>query len=197
MAKGKEIETKWNADAVRRGVFLDKIKDHIKTSKLKHDYLFAAGYDYYYENQEGRAPRHRIGGTTNEITCKARMNDDSIEVRKEVNLALAPEVSPHDVAAFMELIGFKRVLPLYKTCDIFFIEDGGGSVDIVWYKITKSKIPPKIFVEVEVGGLPTNKSRKLLAKWKGIMKDLYGLTDDEISPDSLYEIYSGKKYRKD
>lgn len=197
MAKHKEIETKWNAAKVKRDVFLDKIKDHIKVNKLKFDYLFAAGYDYYYENEEGRAPRHRIGGTTNEITCKARTSDSSIEVRKEVNLPLAPEASPHDVQAFFELIGFKKVMPLYKACDIFFIKDGGGSVDVVWYKSTKSKTKPLILVEVEVAGLPVQKSRKLLSKWHGIMKELYGLTDEDISPDSLYEIYSGKKYRKD
>jgi len=198
VAKHKEIETKWNANQVKRPVFLKKIKNHIRTNKLKFDYLFAAGYDYYYVNKEGRAPRHRIGATTNEITCKARLSDKSIEVRKEINIPLARDASPYDVQAFFELIGFKRTTPLYKTCDIFFIQDGEASVDIVWYKTTaKDHKIPKVFVEVEIAGLPTRKSKKLLKKWKRTMKDLYGLTDDDISPDSLYEIYSGKKYRKD
>lgn len=197
VAKHKEIETKWEADEVSRQQFLTKIKRHIKVNKFKYRYLFAGGYDYYYSNKEGRAPRHRIGSTTNELTVKARLTDKSITVRKEVNIPLAADATPFDVLAFFELIGFKRVLPIYKTCDIFFIKDGKASVDVVWYKVTHAHKAPDFYVEVEIGGLNTRKSKKLLKRWKKVMFDLYGLTDNDISPDSLYEIYSGKKYRKD
>lgn len=182
---------------MKRNVFLAKLTQYLKTNKFKHEYLFAAGYDYYYSNAEGRAPRHRIGGMTNELTIKSRISSKSIQVRKEINVPLAPEASPDDVCALMKLMGFKRILPIYKTCDIFFIKDGRASVDIVWYKITRSKAAPRVFVEVEIGGLPMNQSKKLLKKWAILMENMCNLKPDERSFDSLYEIYTGRKYRKD
>jgi adenylate cyclase class IV len=197
MAKMKEIESKWDALKLDRVFFNNKISQYFHKSKIRHTFLYAAGFDYYYESCNGYVARHRHGADVNELTVKARLSDQSIKVRKEGNLHLAQNTPVTEVKESLELMGFNLSFSIYKDCDIYFIEEEGAEISIVWYAVDrpKSKMKRRYFFEIEVQNAPEKKSLKLLKKWTKIAYSLFHLSDEDLIHDSLYEIYSGKRYK--
>lgn len=192
MAKWKEIEIKWNARRVRRAAFNKAMRAHLRGKKWK--LVTIAGFDYYHINGPN-VLRHRHGATTNELTVKARTSNSSTTVRKEVNVKLPPSVSPVLVREMMAELGFDKILPIYKDCDIYFVKDGKYIVDIVWYRASCDGTRRMDLIEVEIHNAPIKTSIAMLNKWKKFLSESFGLTDFDIINDSLYEIYSGKRYR--
>lgn len=199
MGKHEEIEIKWNAFStelkrpVERTAFNAAIKKYVRGKKYRK--VVVAGFDYYYTSPEGDAPRHRHGAITNELTIKARLSKKSTTIRREINVKLAKETSPIEVQAFMTEIGFDKCLPIHKDCDIYFIEEFGVIVDVVWYRVTCGTHQVRDFLEVEVHESTKKKSMEVLGKWKSWLHREFGVTDKDIVNQSLYEIYSGKTYK--
>lgn len=193
MAKFKEIEIKWNADKVERQVFNKAIRRYVKGKKYRK--VVVAGFDYYYSSREGYVLRHRHGAMTNELTVKARVSNKSTTVRREINVKLAKDVSPIQIQEMMGELGYDKALPIFKDCDIYFIQDGKYMIDIVWYRVTCGDKEPRVFLEVEVHEAPINVSLSMLRRWKRFLNDNFGVTDSDIVNESLYEIYSGRRYR--
>lgn len=197
MAKNEEIEIKWNATSselrkpVERSAFNSAIRRYIKGKKSRK--LVVAGFDYYYPSKRG-APRHRHGSITNELTIKARLSKKSTTRRREINLKLDLSTSPIQVQDFMKEMGLGKVLPIFKDCDIYFIQDGKYVVDVVWYRVKVDGFADRDFIEVEVHEAPVGSSIATLNRWKKWLKQEFGITDADIVNESLYEIYSGKKY---
>ena len=54
----------------------------------------------------------------------------------------------------------------------------------------------QVFIEVEVEGIPENEALEVLTQWKNQLRYHLKLTDDLISNESLYEIFTGKTYKK-
>lgn len=192
MAKHLEIETKWDAEQVSRKVFNDRLRKFLKG--FSYDAVRARGDDAYYRIGNNNPIRHRTGSGKHELTVKGRLSMDSILVRFEKNLEFAEGVDPVDVHLAFKLAGFGTDAQIYKDCDIYYIQDAGREVQVVWYKATVDRKHWRFFIEVEVPDLNRRKSLRLLRGWHKIMKDLYGLTDEDIVPNSLYEIFTGRKY---
>jgi adenylate cyclase class IV len=197
MAKFKEIEIKWDASSVKRSLFNKAVADFCKQKKLKNKLVQVAAFDYYHSSKDGHVARHRSGAGTNELTVKSRISKNSTTIRREINLKLAKETSPIEVQEAMEEWGFTDNLPIFKDCDIYFINDGKYVVDIVWYKVSSPRVvgPDKIFIEVEVHNAPEKSSMRILNNWKKFLYANFEITDKNIINESLYEIYSGKRYR--
>ena len=193
MAKDKEIEIKWDGSKVERPGFNKAVRKYAKGKKYK--LVKAAGFDYYHTSREGYVIRHRHGEGTNELTVKARVSKQSTTVRKETNIKIAKACSPLSVQEFAKELGFGTTLPVYKDCDIYFIQDGKYVVDVVWYRVTCQDAEPRIFLEVEVQQAPEQASLAILNRWKKFMLKNFGLTDADVIHESLYEIYSGNRYR--
>lgn len=173
--------------------FSKKIKKFFDKSDIKYNFLLAEGPDYYYSNKEGYAIRHRNSADVNEVTLKLREKENTITVRKEINIPLAKESTALDVRTFLQSIGFNDDVKIHKSCDIFFVKEKNADIDIVWYKVTSAGRRPKIFIEIEVGQVGETNGLKILKKWANILEKMFKLK--EKSDLSLYEIYSGKKYR--
>lgn len=195
MAKNEEIEIKWNSGKVERARFNHAIRQYLRGNKSiqKQRKVVVAGFDYYYPSKLG-APRHRHGSITNELTIKARLSKKSTTRRREINLKLAKETSPIMVQDFMKELGLGKVLPIFKDCDIYFITENGITVDVVWYLVKVDGFEDRVFIEVEVHEAPVATSIAILKRWKKWLKTEFGITDADIAKDSLYEMYSGKKY---
>jgi adenylate cyclase class IV len=197
VAKNEEIEIKWSGYSteldkpVERSDFNKAIRKYVRGKKFRK--LTVAGFDYYYKSNRG-VPRHRHGSTTNELTIKARLSKKSTTRRREINLKLAKETSPIQVQDFMRELGITKILPIHKDCDIYFIQEGRYIVDVVWYRVTVDGAPTRDFLEVEVHEAPVADSLKILGRWKKWMYDEFGITNKDIENESLYEIYSGKRY---
>lgn len=195
MALHKEIEIKWNATGVSRKSFNRDLKEYLKTQGFKRTIIRVKGDDVYYRIGDNNPIRHRHGGGTHELTVKGRLSVDSITVRFEKNLKFAPEVQPLDVHLALKTAGFEVDCPIFKDCDIYYIDDNGREVQVVWYKCTKDRGQWRYFIEIEIPNLPQKKSLQLLAKWQDHLGDVFGLTDQDIERQSLYEIFSGRQYK--
>jgi adenylate cyclase class IV len=193
MARFKEIEVKWDASKIERGSFNRALRSYAKGKKYHK--VVVAGFDYYYTSKDGYVVRHRHGINSNELTVKARVSKKSTTVRREINQKLPKESSPLSIKEFMSEIGFDKVMPIFKDCDIYFIKDGKYVVDVVWYRVTCGDAKPRLFLEVEVHEAPEAVSLTILQKWKKFMQINFNLTDADIIHESLYEIYSGKRYK--
>ena len=199
MAALKEVEIKWKAEKIGKNEFKNKMIKYLTQHGFQYENKEAKGFDYYYESAQGRVARHRQSPDLNELTIKARVSKTSTVVRHEANVRLSDEVPLKEVETALKLMGFQPVFPIYKKCDIFFIQDGEAEVSVVWYVVTypkDKKVRPKVFFEIEVHDIGEKTSLSLLKKWKAVVAEtLLGLSDKDIEPNSLYEIYSGKKYR--
>lgn len=199
MAKLKEIEVKWNAEKIARGEFNANLTKFLKSKKLKYEIKRAEGFDYYYSSKSSDVVRHRVSVDTNEITIKARLSKKSTKIRIEKDLELSKKSSVVDVIEFLGLLGIKKEFQIYKDCDIYFIQDGRAEISIVWYKVNKPNGSPikkdRIFTEVEIHNVGERESVKALAKWIKVINGMFGLTNNDLINESLYEIYSGKRYK--
>jgi adenylate cyclase class IV len=193
VAKDKEIEIKWDGTRVERRAFNKAIRVYAKGKKFTK--VPAAGFDYYYTSADGYVLRHRHGAGSNELTVKARVSKRSTTVRKETNVKITKASSPIQIQEFCTELGFGKCLPVFKDCDIYFIQDGKYLVDVVWYRVTCMDAAPRLFLEVEVHGAPEAASLSVLRRWKAFMFKNFGLTDKDVIHESLYEIYSGNRYR--
>ena len=193
MAKDKEIEIKWDGTSVERRAFNKAIRMYAKGKKFTK--VPAAGFDYYYTTKDGYVLRHRHGANSNELTVKARVSTSSTTVRKETNVKIHKASYPIQIQEFAKELGFGKALPIFKDCDIYFIQDGKYMVDVVWYRVTCGDAKPRIFLEVEVHEAPEKASLSILNRWKSFMLSEFNLTDKDIIQESLYEIYSGNRYR--
>jgi adenylate cyclase class IV len=193
MAKYKEIEYKWQADHVSRSNFSETIKSLFQEKKIIYKGILAEGPDYYYSNSDGYVIRHRNSADINEITLKLREKSTGITVRKEINIPLSKESTVLDMQSFLRGLGFKNDVKIHKSCDIFYIKNKKAEIDIVWYQVTSAGRRPKVFIEVEVAQTSEKYGLKILKKWAKLLEKTFKLK--EKSDLSLYEIYSGKRYR--
>ena len=196
MAKFKEIEVKWIADFIKRDDFNRKLRKFLASKEYLYRFVRVEGPDTYFSDELGRTIRHRISKNTHELTSKMRIYKNSIKARKEVNVRLALDQPVEDVFELLGMVGLKKVLAISKDCDIYFISGSTAHVSIVWYTVYEKKSKNKVFVEVEVEGLSHRRSLKVLRMWMDRLKDMYGLTDKQVSDESLYELYTGKRYHK-
>jgi adenylate cyclase class IV len=200
MAKLKEIEIKWDASSLSRAAYNKKVTEFLSKHSYKAEGKHAYGFDYYYESDSGRVARHRQGSDLNEITIKARLSNKSTTVRHEANIKITEDMPVTEVERALNLMGFNHSFSIYKDCDIYFIQDGKAEISIVWYVITvpksQYKVAAKTFFEIEVHNVPEKESLKILNKWKKMLaENVLELSKKDIISESLYEIYTGKKYR--
>lgn len=195
MAKHKEIEIKWNIPGVSRKIFNDRLGKYLAEAKIAYKVVRAKGDDIYYRIGDNNPLRHRFSGGVHELTAKGRLSMDSITVRVEKNLAFKDEVDPLDVHLTLKLVGFKVDVQIYKDCDIYNVDDNGREVQIVWYKATKDHKTWRYFLEIEIPNLNQRESMRLLKKWRDPIENMFGITQVDVEMNSLYEVYSGRKYK--
>lgn len=195
MAKHKEIEVKWSSDDVERKHFNREMRALLKKLDCSFRFLRVKGPDTYYVR--GRdVVRHRISKNTHELTIKRRIYKKSIRARKEVNVQLALSQPIEDVVAFLDDIGFERQVRLVKDCDIYFIVmPSGVHASIVWYVVEADDGSMKRFIEVEIEGQSHHRSLASLDFWCKKIEKIFRLGRSDRSDDSLYEIYTGKRYK--
>lgn len=194
MAKHKEIEVKWRAEGVDRNGFNREMRRLLKQQDCSFKFLRVKGPDTYF-TRGSDVVRHRISKNTHELTIKLRIYKKSIKARKEVNVKLSLDQPIEDVVEFLGCLGFKKKIKLVKDCDIYFIvQPNGVHASIVWYVVEDEAGNLRRFIEVEIEGQSHHRSLAVLDFWLKRIHKTFGLTDKDISDDSLYEIYTGKRY---
>lgn len=205
-----ELEVKYAADSLTIAQFEDFLSGRADRFPLQRK-IVVTGTDIYYER--GRdVVRQRMGDGCNELTVKVRKSRKSIQDRHEVDLSFAEKTRPIDVQQFLKLTGWKESVSLVKTSYIYFFrrpanlylrerprEEQYVDFDIAVYDVTLS--PPGLhatrrFMEVEIHkDSPVDMDARV--EELRLLKTSFpsALKLGEPLNESLYEIYSGKKYR--
>lgn len=191
-----EIEAKLAADEVAVGVFCKFI-----FSLLPNRYECITGPDTYYRQGEN-VVRHRekLNCKTHELTVKRRKSNESTRDREEIDLYFSDKSAVKDVQAFLAATGFEKEFKLVKTAHIFWLNWNGVELSIVIYDVWREENGKKemerryIEVEAEKGSEATVAfAKKTVNEWVHILRSNYSLR--EPLNESLYEIYSGKRYQ--
>lgn len=192
MERHSELELKFSAEEVAVGRFrvwcmgLDPV-----------GYKTRAYPDNYYCNGDA-VVRHRgwplPGG---ELTVKRRKSACSIVNRQEINLQFAAEVSQGDVVAFLEATGWTLDFILLKHFShVFWFKHGEATICVSLYEVERADTKEtRRFLEVEIerdSEVTEATARELLDLWGGAAAHEFDL--DEPMTDSLWEIYSGRRY---
>lgn len=196
-----EIEIKLDAT----GVDVEEFKQFVFKKNVSN-FLCVLGPDTYYENENGdRVVRHRKSKRADgghELTVKRRKSERSTRDREEIDLFFdLNRTKQRDVEAWLAATGFKPVFTLTKQAHIFHVPYVGFAVSAVIYDVCEGAFDPdkaRRFIEVEVekgGEISVDSAKRLLGAWLAELKVAFPvLADRQPLNDSLYEIFSGKKY---
>jgi adenylate cyclase class IV len=191
-----EIEAKMCAD----GTSFDDFKAFVMNKTVER-YDHIVGPDLYYESGVN-VVRHRQDRKDNrhELTVKKRKSDGSTRDRMEVDLHFGKKTVPADVDAFLRGIGFTHVMTLVKEAHIFWVRLSPNLIaTYVIYDVWRDEDPETksrfIEVEAEKGSDVTVDTAK--RHLRTAVTEIRGrFKVPEPLNESLWEIYSGKRYSK-
>ncbi len=184
-----EIEFKYDAQHVTHNQF-NLWATSLKPFSCKR----VQGWDSYYRNKS-HVVRHRYNDNYNALTVKLRKSSNSITDRVEVDLMI--QGSPDDAVQFLTRTGYTKEFSLWKKAHIYHVDDNGVEITLVIYDTKTKGKPDGRFIEVEVEkclNVSPRLAKKVLKKWDLILRERFGLT--KPMNKSLYEIISGKAYKK-
>lgn len=155
--------------------------------------------DTYY-TQGKNVLRHRHGGNTaGELTVKRRKSKHSTKDRVEIDLRFDSNTTQFDVQRFLAATGWEPAFTVVKDCHIFWFTDRKPGVEVVLYDVrcvrpNGKETEPRRFVEIEIHKADSLLPSALLTltDWEREARELFKLGDTQS--ESLYEIYSGKRY---
>lgn len=161
-------------------------------------YEHVIGPDTYYV-QGQNVLRHRQNSRAGELTVKRRTSAKSTKDRVEIDLRFDGTTTANDVKRFLAATGWEPAFNVVKDCHIFWF-DGKPGFEAVIYDVRcvfpdGQETKPRRFVEFEIHKADSFDPRALF-----VLKDLekearLSMNMGPTETESLYEIYSGKRYR--
>jgi len=206
MDRFSELEYKWDATGVPVDHFAAWAMNQ---SPFKYRRIKAPDY-YWVQGENVIRHRHDVGAGT--LTVKGRKSSESITDRVEIDLQFGPSVKDKDVPAFLEATGWQMQLWLAKDAHIFWFSPKHASspqftstvalydVNLVFTTTGKhlAMLPasPMRFLEVEIektSSIDGKRAQDALNLWRDMLTNEFKL----VRPLnlSLYEIFSGKRYK--
>ena len=189
--KHTELEYKFDAEHVDRKEFRRLMVDTnaVRFEHFKHD-------DVFWKRGE-QVLRHRIKGPgAGELTVKKRTSEESLLERAEINLKFEPNVTIHDVKAFLLATGYEQLFGLHKSyVDVFDFERPGFKLEFALYTVGRvddwgiSGVRSFLELEIKPGKEMGQEEAKLyLSYWASWARGLLDL--EEPLNISLFEYYS-------
>lgn len=178
--------------------------EYMRTTYQVKNFIKVCGPDYYYESGEN-VLRHRVDRVDHhELTVKCRKSTTSTRDRLEVDLHFAPKTTPADVQKLLGAIGFKKVINLVKDARIYWVQFTKSlAVTFVLYDSwltyeDGTEIPgtTKRFIEIEAekgSNVSHDTAKRYIRNLVEQLREKFKL--GEPLNESLWEIYSGKKYK--
>lgn len=189
-----EIEAKLDAPNVP----FDAFKTYVMCLDVERYEIVSGTPDVYYESGLN-VVRHRINPGRHELTVKRRTSTGSTRDRLEVDLHFGKKTEPDDVGAFLRATGYAEAFTLVKEAHIFWVKLSPQlQATFVIYDVWKAEEPNKkrrfIEIEAEKGSPCTPETGKRHVRtWVKNLQATFNL--GEPLNESLYEIYSGKRYQ--
>lgn len=197
-----EIESKLDAKEVTPKAFKAFMVAQEGRGQLEIEkYERVLGNDVYYE-QGDNVIRHRSDDNYGwqELTVKRRKSASSTRDRLEIDLRFADGVAYNSVQAFLGATGFKGVFKLTKDAHIFWVRlTPSIKATFVLYESWLTNDPnvdKRRFIEIEMekgSDVTVETAKRHLSTWVKNVQSQFGL--DDVLNESLYEIYSGKRYQ--
>jgi hypothetical protein len=191
LGQHNEIELKFS---VRSAADQKKLIDWCQDQKA-YRVETVRGPDRYYRQGEN-VVRHRCDGGAGTLTVKKRTSLESTTNRVEVDLRFDTKTKKEDVEAWLLASGWTFEFELSKRATIFWYGFEDYAMTVVAYSIDFEGVTSRFLeLEIEKGSdVSITGAKELLNLWKSrIMKALPGVLGEPLN-DSLYELYSGKKY---
>lgn len=137
----REIEAKYDASEIKLSDFVKLVESKFKVKK----HLLVSSYDDYFTHKDGNFIRYRHKEGRGELTIKRKLEEHNNNKRIEVNLPTEGNNLPA-VTEFAELLGYKHNFCVYKTCQVYWIDN----VNVVYYVVYDSEWNEKRrFIEIE------------------------------------------------
>lgn len=199
LSEHDEIEAKLTAEGVPTWDFIQWINSQPYVER----YLHITGPDRYYESGVN-VVRHREDRQDgrHELTVKRRKSDGSTRDRMEIDLHFGKKTKPADVDAFLKATGFTHVFTLVKEAHIFWYKLSENLMaTFVIYDVWRegpdgTRLDTKRFIEVEAekgSNVTSDTAKRHIRNQVKLLQTQFGL--GEPLNESLYEIYSGKRYQ--
>jgi adenylate cyclase class IV len=139
--KFREIETKYDASEISLKAFVSLVESKWKPKK----HLLVSSYDDYFTDKDGNFLRYRHKEGRGELTIKRKTENHNNIKRVEVNLPTAGD-NIEAVTQFVELLGYKHNFCVYKTCQVYWIDNMVICYYVVYDEEWKEK---RRFLEIE------------------------------------------------
>ncbi len=192
MDKHSELERKFFAGHVEKGPF------DAFCSKLNPLGFKTAAFPDVYYRQGDNVVRHRLLKGAGELTIKRRKSAHSIDDRVEVDLGFAADMTAEDIKTFLFMSGFRPDFTLLKHFSrVWWFQHGhNATVAVSLYEVERQDTrDTRRFLEVEVeksSNIDPGHALVILDVWSGVLMEEFDLADPQT--ESLYEIYSGRRY---
>lgn len=193
-----EIEAKLDAQKVDLNTFLGWARQLEDVDRMEHCQNTP---DDYYECGEA-VVRHRGVEGRHELTVKRRKSATSTRDREEIDLFFSDRTPHESVGAFLRATGYTHALRLSKSNIYIFWVKPTPNITLVYciYDVWDESGPSRFskrFVEVEVekgsNVTPETGKRYLRDAVAAMQKALKPYVGDVVN-ESLYEIFTGKRY---
>ena len=180
----REIETKYDASQVTLKDFINLMESKYKVKKR----LLVSSYDDYYTDKQDNFLRYRHKEGRGELTIKRKLDEHNNNKRIEVNLPMDGG-SLSSVTQFAELLGYKHNFCVYKTCEVFWIDNVVICYYVVYDEEWKEQ---RRFIEIEADEEHSWESEaSAWAVVESYEKDLepLGITSRNRLKKSLFELF--------
>lgn len=139
--KFREIESKYDASEISLKAFVGLVESSWKVKK----HLLVSSYDDYFVDKDGNFLRYRHKDGRGELTIKRKLVEHNNNKRIEVNLPTDGNAL-EAVSQFAELLGYKHNFCVYKTCQVYWIDNMVICYYVVYDEEWKEQ---RRFIEIE------------------------------------------------
>ena len=137
----REIEAKYDASEITLKDFIKLVESKYKVNKR----LLVSSYDDYFTDKNDNFLRYRHKYGRGELTIKRKLDEHNNNKRIEVNVPCDGNSMP-SVTQFAELLGYKHNFCVYKTCEVFWIDNVVICYYVVYDEEWKEQ---RRFIEIE------------------------------------------------
>lgn len=180
----REIETKYDASEISLKEFNALVKSKWKIKKQ----LLVSSYDDYFTDKDDNFLRYRHKEGRGELTIKRKLDSQNNNRRVEVNLPTSGD-NIEAVTQFAELLGYKHNFCVYKTCQVYWVDN----MVICYYVVCDEEWNEKRrFLEIEADEDHAWDSE--VQAWTAVedcekMFESLGITAKKRSKKSLFEMF--------
>lgn len=139
--KFREIEVKYDASEIALKDFVKLVESMYEVRK----HLLVSSYDDYFTDKDGNFLRYRHKEGRGELTIKRKLTEHNNNKRIEVNLPTDGNAM-EAVSQFAELLGYKHNFCIYKTCQVYWV----NNLVVVYYVVYDQEWKElRRFIEIE------------------------------------------------